>query len=296
MPAESIIREFSKNEKIVHTHEGRLPITRNLAPIYTLSLTIATIIAVASVIGIVFRSTIYPTEELLLAFAPSDAFNLAVGLPMLLTSMWLARRGSLIALLCWLGALFYILYMYTPYLIAVPFNVLFLPYLILVALSAYTLIGLVSSIDSEATRDKLTDMVPERMSAGILLGLAALILLRQTTLVITAQSNKTPIEAVELAVVVADYLVAIPMLLVVGVQLLRKKALGYLAGVGLLLGYGALALSLIPSFVLQAWHTASPIDTGSVITVLMMALICGIPLVFFLRGTAQAEFPKPVIK
>ncbi len=56
--------------------------------------------------------------------------------------MWIARRGSLIGLLFWPGALFYVLYTYAFYLIGVPFNALFLSYVALVALSAYTMIGI----------------------------------------------------------------------------------------------------------------------------------------------------------
>ena len=43
-------------------------------------------------------------------------------LPILLGSMWLARRGSLAGLLLWPGALFYALYAYVPYLVGAPFG------------------------------------------------------------------------------------------------------------------------------------------------------------------------------
>ncbi|MDH5459115.1 MAG: hypothetical protein OEY26_10400, partial [Nitrospinota bacterium] len=123
----------------------RLPITRDLTLAYMLSLIIALVMTVASVIGFLYRTVIYPTDELLLNRVPTDGVNLVVGLPILLGSMWLARRGKLIGLLCWPGALFYVLYIYVPYVIGVPFNALFLPYIALVTLSAYTLIGLVAS-------------------------------------------------------------------------------------------------------------------------------------------------------
>src|SRR5689334_16130040 len=42
-------------------------------------------------------------------FRAHDLFNLAVALPVLLASVWLARRGSLVGLLLWPGALFYVL-------------------------------------------------------------------------------------------------------------------------------------------------------------------------------------------
>jgi hypothetical protein len=139
---------------------GRLPSNRDLALEYAFSLVVAVIMAVASVVGLLYSTTLYPTEVLVLSYLPSDAFNLVIGLPFLLGSLWLARRGKLVGLLCWPGALFYVLYMYIPYVVGVPFNVLFLAYLLLVVLSAYTLIGLVASvasIDGEAVRQRLSD-------------------------------------------------------------------------------------------------------------------------------------------
>jgi hypothetical protein len=275
------------------TLSDRLPITRDLTLAYVLSLTVALIMTVASIVGLLYQTVIYPTGELLLSFAPSDAFNLVVGLPILLGSMWLARRGKLIGLLCWPGALFYVLYMYVPYVISVPFNVLFLPYLVLVALSAYTLIGLVASIDGEVVRQRLNGFAPARTSGGILVGLAILIIVRQTALIVTALTSQTPLDTLELPPWITDFTVAIPMLLVGGTLLWRHEALGYVAGAGLLLGYGVLALSVIPFMVLQARSTASPIDVAGIVVVLVMAALCFIPFAFFVRGAASDRSSSP---
>jgi hypothetical protein len=238
-------------------------------------------------------AVLYPTHRLLLSFAPSDAFNLLVGLPILLGSMWLARRGNLIGLLCWPGALFYVLYMYVPYVVGVPFNVLFLPYLVLVALSAYTLIGLVASIDGHVVRQRLTGLVPARTSGGILAGLAILIIVRQIAVIVTALTSQTPVDTAELSSWIADFTLAIPLLLVSGILLWRREALGYVAGAGLLLAYGVLALSLIPFFVLQARYTASPVDVTGIVAVLVMAALCFTPFAFFVRGAGSARSPSP---
>ncbi len=267
----------------------RLPVTRDLTLAYVLSLIVALIMTVASVVGLLYQTVIYPTDELLLSFVPSDAFNLVVGLPILLGSMLLARRGKLIGLLCWPGALFYVLYMYVPYVIGVPFNVLFLPYLVLVTLSACTLIGLVASIDGEVVRQRLTGFVPARISGGILVGLAILIIVRQVAVIVTALAGQTPVDAVELSSWIADFVVAVPVLLVGGILLWRRDPLGYVAGAGLLLGYGVLALSVIPFFVLQARYTGSPIDVSGVVAVLVMAALCFVPFAFFVRGAASDQ-------
>jgi hypothetical protein len=260
----------------------RLPITRDITLAYALSLFVALIMTGSSVAGLLYQTDIYPTDESRHWFASNDVLNLVAGLPLLLGSMWLTRRGKLIGLLCWPGALFYVLYVYVAYVISVPFNVLFLPYLLLVTLSAYTTIGLVASIDGQPVRQRLTGIVPARTSGGILLGFAILIIVRQIALMATALTSQTPVASQELAQWVDDFAVGCPALIVVGVQLWRRKALGYVAGAGLLLQYGVLSLGLIPGMV-----SLSPTDVVGIVVVLVMAMLCFIPFAFFVRGAAS---------
>src|SRR4051812_40072509 len=92
--------------------EYTLPIKRDLTLAYLVSLIIVLVMTVTSVAGLLNGTGIYPGIEakLLPLFVGQDALNVVVGLPMLLGSMWLARRGSLTGLLLWPGALFYVLY------------------------------------------------------------------------------------------------------------------------------------------------------------------------------------------
>ena len=264
-----------------------LPITRGLTPAYLASLAIALLMTVTSIASLSYRAAIYPTDELLLSFLPNDVLNLAFGLPILLGSMWLARRGRLIGLLCWPGALFYVLYVYVLYLIGMPFNALFSSYLLLVPLSAYTIIGVVASIDGEAVRQRLSGVVPARTAGGILAGLAILLIVRQIAIIVAALTNQTEANTLERMLWIADSAVGCPALLVGGVLLWRRKPLGYVAGAGLLLGYGVLAVGLIPVMVFQALYTSSPVDVAGIVVVLVMGAICLIPFAFFVRGAAS---------
>jgi hypothetical protein len=103
-----------------------LPLKRTLKLAYRLSLVVAALMAVASAAGLVLGvGGLYGSDPklalgvreaeaglLLPGLLGQDAFNLVVGVPLLLGSMWFARRGSLIGLLFWPGALFYVLYWY----------------------------------------------------------------------------------------------------------------------------------------------------------------------------------------
>jgi hypothetical protein len=268
---------------------GILPARRDLAPDHATSLAIALLMAAASVAGLVARAEVYPGGELSLAFVPGDAFNLAVGLPILLGSLWLARRGRLTGLLLWPGALFYVLYAYIPYLLAVPVGVLSLPYLLLVGLSAATLIRVVRGMDGESIGRRLAPCVPARTSAAILIGLGVLIIGRQGAGIVAALAGRGPVESLEVATWVADFCVAAPALLVVGVGLWRRRPLGYVGAAGLFLGYALLAVSLISTLVFSAWQTDSPVDGAGVAAVLVMAALCLIPLALVVRGTGTGR-------
>lgn len=165
-----------------------LPLKRDLTLAYRTSLLIALLMVVVSAGGLAWGSTsLYGVDQdralgvsastagvLVPGFLIQDVFNLAIGLPILVGVLWLARRGSLIGLLLWPGALFYLVYTYVHYLVGAPFSALFLGYVAIVALSAYTTIGLVASIDCDTARQRLAGAVRPRLVGGVLVGLALL--------------------------------------------------------------------------------------------------------------------------
>lgn len=271
------------------THETQHrshPYTGSLAAVYALSVVVAFLTTVASVMGLLNRQIFYPADDLVLSFVPSDAFNLAFGVPVLLGAMWLARRKVLAGFLCWPGALFYLVYMYIPYLLSVPFNVLSFLYLLIILLSTYTLILIVAKLDREDIHEKLSGVVPVRTCAGILIGLAVLITIRQAASMISVIITPVPVSSIELSAWIADFTVATPALLIVGILLLHRKDIGYATAPGMLLGYGMLALSVIPYFIAQARYAALPFDAAGLLVILVMAGLCFLPLGMIMRGAA----------
>ena len=270
-----------------------LPITRHLTLAYVLSLVVALLMSAASLAGLLFQSAVYPTDAMRRSFVPTDVVNLLIGLPILLGSLWLARRRKLIGLLCWPGALFFVLYNYATYLVAVPFNALFPAYLALVTLSAYTLIGVVTSIDGAAVRRRLMGAVPARTAGGILAVIALLSAVRQIAVIVTALTSQTPVTSLEVAQWIADLAVGMPPLLVGGFLLWRREALGYVAGVGLLLVGSMLFIGLIPVMVFQALASVAPIDVVGIVIVLVAGSICFIPFALFVRGAVWERRAPP---
>ena len=137
-----------------------LPVKGNLAPASVASLAAGMAVAVGSVVSLTVPAIAYPTKDLMRSFLPNDVVNLAVGLPALLVSMWLARRGALLGLLFWPGALFYLLYNYLVPTLSLPPNGAFFLDLSAAGLSLYATVRLVTGIDRAAVREQK----PERRS------------------------------------------------------------------------------------------------------------------------------------
>jgi hypothetical protein len=245
--------------------------------------------ALASVTGLLLGSSLYPTEEMLLQKLPTDLFTLVVGLPLLLGSMWLAWRGNLLGLLFWPGALLYVLYIYLAYATGVPFSALFLVYVVLVALSVYTTIGLVASIDARAVRTRLASAVPDRLGGGILASIAILFTAINVADVLAALRSPAPEHLLLLPVWIADFAVLAPALLLGGLLLWQRKSLGYVSGAGLLLVGSLLFAGAILALAFPAFYTAAPVDMTGIVFVMAVGLVCFIPLVHFVRGIVNSE-------
>lgn len=279
------------------------PTIQDFTLAYRLSLAVAALMAAASAAGIVLGlAGLYGADPtlalgvteaeaglLLPGFLGQDIFNLVVGAPLLLGSMWLARRGSLAGLLLWPGTLFYALYWYTLYLVGAPFSILFLLYVPLVTLSAGALIALMSSIEGVAVRRRLASTVPARVIGGILIGLALLTLAQDAGgALITALAEDAPVDPAARSVWIPDLALEVPAVLAGGALLWRRHPLGYAAGAGLLLQYGLTPIGLVASMVLASVLTGSPLDVATSAALLVFGVVCFISLAFFLRDAKAA--------
>ncbi len=281
------------------------PFTRNPTLAYAGSLVVAAIMVAVSATGLMLGAgldrvdpkaagvTASTAGVLVPGFLAHDAFNLIVGLPLLLGLLWLARRGLLIGLLLLPGALYYVLYTYTTYLVGSPFSVLFLPYVALVTLSAYSIIGLVASIDGERVRQQLRGIVPARTIGAILVILALLTLAQDSSAAVgTALAGAGTTVPAARHIWIADLVLEVPAVFFGGILLWRREPLGFVAGAGLLFQYGVTPIALAAMMALQPFLTAAPVDMGAIIALLVFALVSLAPLAFFVRGAASGQSPS----
>jgi hypothetical protein len=205
--------------------------------------------------------------------------------------MWWARRGSLVGLLLWPGALVYALYAYVPYLVGAPISGLFFVYAGLVTLSAFTAIGIVASIDGEVVRQRLA-ATPARGVGGALVVIALLAYAGLTTTALSALGDPAG-EVATRPLAVADWALGTPVLLAGGVLLWLRAPLGYVAAPGLLmvssLGGMAFALAAVLDNLLAGPQTdAAVIAVHLVISVVSFALL----RLFLGRGRRPASMSE----
>lgn len=270
---------------------SQFPIRRDLSLAYIASIGVALVMTVASVAGLIWGATLYPMTDLKLfpLFVGQDALNLIVGLPLLLGSMWLARRGSLIGLLLWPGALFYVAYDYGYYVLGAPINWFFLAYISLVTVSMYAAVAVVVSIDADTIRGRLSASVPHRVIGGFLAGLAVLFTTLWTALNVSALMSGTPLDDVARVVTIMDLTLQLPALFIGGILLWRGASIAYVVAPGLLLQAAAYLAGLSAITVLQEILIGAPIDPVAVAPGFIVATIGLVFIGGFVRGAARSS-------
>lgn len=266
---------------------NQLPIRQGLGPVFAFSLAVALLVAVGSVAGLAVQDAIYPTDDLKRTFVANDVVNLLIGVPVLLGSMWLARRGKLIGLLLWPGALFFVIYNAIAYVFALPLGWAFVLNLALLAVAIHTLAGLVAIIDGMQVKGRLAGAVPERLAGGVLMGLGVLFLLRELSVFIGAITGGDTLPRTEMAVLVADALI-MPAWMIGGVLLWQRRDLGYVTGIGLLFQGSMLFAGLIIFLLLQPVLTGAAFGLADVVVVFVMGLVCFFPFALFVRGVVRS--------
>ena len=261
-----------------------VPVTRNLNLAYALSLLTGLLMAGVSLGGLLYPGSLYPTGELQSTYVPNDVVNLFIGLPVLLASMWLTRRGSLVGLLFWPGALLYVLYNYIAYLFGMPFSTVSFVYLAIILLSAYILFDLLRSIDQQAVQERLSGAVPVKFAGWVLVLFGVFFFFRAVAMFVQPLTQQTTLPVSEVGVLIADLVLSI-FWFAGGFLLLRRMPLGYVTGLGLLFSGSMLFIGLIIFLLLQPVLTGAAFQLVDVLVVLVMGMICFIPFFLFLRGT-----------
>lgn len=161
----------------------------------------------------------------------NDLVTLVLGLPLLAVSTWLARRGSLRGRLVLAGTLGFILYTYITMCFGAAYNPLFLVYVALFSLSLFAFVLVMMSFDLPTLPAHFSEKLLRRWIAGLLLFVGAFLALAWLGRIaatfapgaVPALDNVTSmfIQTVDLGLIV-------PLCILSGILLLRRRPWGYL--------------------------------------------------------------------
>ncbi len=161
----------------------------------------------------------------------NDVVTLALGLPLLVVSTGLARRGSLRGRLLLTGTLGFFLYTYMSMCFETAYNPLFLVYVALFALSLYAFILSLMTFDLAALPQQFSPRMPRRGIAVVLFAAGAFLTLAWLGRIApTLTQNQTPPleNGLTLVIQAMDLALIVPLSFLSGVLLLRRSAWGYL--------------------------------------------------------------------
>ena len=259
-----------------------------------LSVLACALMAVASAGGILLKS-VYARETASWAAqgVAQDILNLAVAIPALLVSAWLLRRGSVRALLVWLGLLVYVIYSYLMYSFGVHFGTMFPVYVATLGVAFFTFFGSLLSVDRAGlAADFPPDMKIKPAAAYLMFSGVAFSALWLSDIVRALAAGMDPAGLAEAGlpvnfVHVEDLGFILPGMIVTGILLWKRKPAGHLFAVPLMVFSAVMGMGIFSMFAVMARRglgTAGPM--GIVMGVLVTVSL--ILIVQFLRGVRRA--------
>lgn len=221
-----------------------------------LSSLVACLVLIASGAGLFLKGT-YARETVSYAIQSvgQDIENIVAAAGLLITAYFVSK-GSLKAFLVWMGVLLALIYSYVIYAFAVHFNSLFLVYVAILGLSFYTLVGSLVRLHLHSLEPYFAANTKARLVSVLLLLVAILFYLQWLGEDIPALlAGKVPQSVMEAGLLtnpvhVLDLGLYLPAMIITAILLWRRKLLGYLTAIPLLVfsiltGIGILAIFIV---------------------------------------------------
>ena len=231
----------------------------------------------------------YDTALIAVGYRLSDAFTLIVGIPLLLISFWLYRRGALRGKILLTGTLLFFLYDFGSLAIGAAYNNLFFIYIILTMTTFMAVCSLFLSFDVQSLPSHFSDRLPQRGISifFIISGVALFCIWLFLSIVPALLAGGVPAELASYTTVitfVVDMGIIAPVLVSAGMLFRRREPLGYVLSSVLLIFIDALGTSLLIMGIAQ--QIAGLMNIGQFIGFVLSFAI----LTFFSLGYTVALF------
>ena len=198
----------------------------------------------------------FDTPLIAIGYRVSDGFTLIAGIPLLLISFWIYRRGSMRGKILLTGTLLFFLYNFGSLAIGAAYNSLFLVYIILTMAAFLGGIGMLLSFDLQAFPKLFSERVPRRGISNFFTvsGIALFCIWLFLSIVPALLANGVPSELGSYTTIITyavDMGIIAPVLVSTGVLLRRGEPLGYVLASVLLIFIDALGCSLMAMGIVQ---------------------------------------------
>ncbi|MGA7673175.1 MAG: hypothetical protein WBW04_22350 [Nitrolancea sp.] len=271
------VRTFTQTRAI---HIEPTSTHRNLTLAYILSSALTLVATVAGAIG-TFNSGIFRDPPMTAGNAQGTSLVvLAVAVPALIVSMILVARGSARAEVFWLGSLGYLLYNSVLFTFDTTFNRLFLVYVAMFGLALWSVVSLLTTADPESIKGNFSRRTPVRLIGGYLLATAILFGYAWMADIIPALIHNTRPGSLDKSVMLSnpveilDLSISLPLLVLAGVWIWKRRTWGYLLAGIMLVTYTIEALGVAVDQVFG--HRADPTQSLGAVPLMIALTVIGL--------------------
>jgi len=198
---------------------------------------------------LIFGRSLYANNSIEMAVQgiAHDVVMLALVMPLLIISLFLARRGSLKGRLLMTGILGFVLFTYLIYLTLPMYNRLYLLWIIAASTSFFALILTLLSFDLNSIKASFTDALPRKLVAGLIIIQGAMVAALWLQRILPSFINGSIPPGIEhyttLPVQGLDLAFPLPLSILAAILLLKREGAGYL----LASAYTGFLLVLMPT-------------------------------------------------
>ena len=246
---------------------------------------LAMLMTIISLIGFIWPNMLYPGEGQADAYRVNDLVNILIGLPGVLLSIWLIKRGKLLGLLFLPGAALYIFYTYIAYLFGITFSGWSIVWGVLVVFSGMLFFRLMLNLNAVVVKNQLNGRVPA-IFTGIVLAVFGTAFAGLAFDILSTSPLSLPHP--DLGLALADIVVSL-VWLTGGVLLLFKKPAGFAWGLGMLYAGVLLFVGVILLVIVRPLMSSLPFLVEDLVVLSSMALVCFVPFGLFVRGVIKKE-------
>lgn len=221
-----------------------------------------------------------------------DYVTLFLGVPLLLLSLFLVRRGMLKGKLLLTGTLGYFLYTYASYSFLSMYNSLFLLYVLLMSASFFAFLLAMMSFNIEGLPCFFSERLPVKFIGGFLLFTSILFGFMWLGKIVPPLISQTQPDGLEhyttLVIQALDLGFVVPAGIVAGILIIRQKPFGYLLAPILIIKEITLLTALSAMVILQMANgiTVSP---AVIIIVLLLNIIIISIMILIMKSVKEVS-------